>query len=434
MPSCPPLRWADLAGARVGIWGLGAEGNASRRRLESMGVAPLLVDEAPGQPSVLDLAAGGLDALHGCEVVIKAPGVSRYRPEVVDLEQDGIAVVGGLGLWLEGADRERVIGVTGTKGKSTTVSIIGHLLEGLGVRGFVGGNLGTPPFDVDTPAGVDVWVIEMSSFQVTDLWSGPAVAGITSLHADHLDWHGSFDRYAADKLSLCTKPGVRAVIANGDDALLRANAAFLGPEPHWLSASVSPWVASLGLRGAHNHMNALIARACLTALGIHEASDDDLVAAAAGGFRGLPSRLQSLGTVDGVEFVDDSLSTNVLPTVAAVSVFPDRPVALLVGGFDRQIDYTPLAVHLSSRQAPLLVLALPDNGDRIREAIESVAQPPTVTVEPSSDLEQAVRRGFEWSRPGGVVLLSPAAPSFGRYANYAARSDAFRLAMEACGS
>jgi UDP-N-acetylmuramoylalanine--D-glutamate ligase len=424
MPSSPPLRWADLGGARVGLWGLGEEGHASRGRLAAMGVDPVVAEDQPRDPASLKIDEGGLDALHGCEVVIKSPGVSRYRPEVVDLEAAGVAVVGGLGLWLEDVDRDRVICVTGTKGKSTTVSIAGHLLRRLGKECFVGGNIGAPPFAPDAPTGVDVWVIEVSSFQVTDLWSAPPVVAVTSLNPDHLDWHGSVEQYYADKLSLCTKPGAATVLANGADPTLVAQRGQL-KQPTWVMPDPDvDWDRGLGLRGAHNHANALLAAACIRALGI----DDDL-SEAAEGFEPLPSRLRTIGVVDGVEFVDDSLSTNVLPTLAALDVFADRRVALLVGGYDRHIDYAPLAAHISQRTEPLLVLALPDSGARIEAAITESA---TVEVAACEDINQAVQRGFAWAQADGVVLLSPAAPSFGQFTNYQARADAFAKAMAAC--
>jgi UDP-N-acetylmuramoylalanine--D-glutamate ligase len=421
------LTWPDLVGLRVGLWGLGAEGTASRRKLASLSkTAPILVEDTPHDAGILALHEGGMDALGACDVVIKSPGVSRYRPEVAALESAGAAVVGGLGLWLEGVDRDRVVCVTGTKGKSTTVSILGHLLTRLGRTCFIGGNLGSPPFDPDAPTDVDVWAIEVSSFQVMDLWSAPPVVAVTSLHPDHLDWHGTAERYFTDKLSLCTKPGALHVIANGADALLREHASLLG-DPEWVMPGGDAWIGALGLRGEHNRMNALIAARCLHHLGI----DDDLEMAAAG-FEGLPSRLRSVATVGGVEFVDDSLSTNVLPTMAAVSVFPERRLALLVGGYDRQIDYAPLAHHLRERTAPTLVLTMPDNGDRIGASLKastSLDASTSLEVERGDDLDTAVRRAWEWAQPDGVVLLSPAAPSFGRFADYRARSEAFMRAV-----
>src|SRR4029078_6321987 len=129
----------------------------------------------------------------------------------------------------------------------------------------------------------------------------------------------------------------------------------------------------------HNRRNALIARAVVRALGVPEADDDDRMATAARGFTRLDSRLQGVGEVDQVTFVDDSLSTNVLPTLAAVAAFPDRRVAVIVGGFDRGIDYRPLAAGLVLRSTELLLLTVPDNGGRIAEVVRSSGAGPAVT-------------------------------------------------------
>ena len=143
MRTRPNLSWSDLRGARVGVWGLGVEGHANLRQLLAIGASPVLVDDDPAPGSeAIKTDEGGLDALRTCEVVVKTPGISRYRPDVQQLEAAGIAVAGGLGLWMQEADRDRVACITGTKGKSTTTSIAGHLLQRLGFRCFVGGNIG----------------------------------------------------------------------------------------------------------------------------------------------------------------------------------------------------------------------------------------------------------------------------------------------------
>ena len=145
----PKLSWSDLAGAQVGVWGMGREGHANLRKLLAMGVEPVLVDDHPGDQAegrpVLATGDGGLAALQRCDVVVKTPGLSRYRPEVAHLSGLGIPVVGGLGLGLAEADLRRVVCVTGTKGKSTTVSVMGQLLTGLGYRPLAGGNIGVVP-------------------------------------------------------------------------------------------------------------------------------------------------------------------------------------------------------------------------------------------------------------------------------------------------
>ena len=159
----------------------------------------MLVDDQPAGTDVRRPARcwrrrrGGLDALGRCDVVVKAPGISRYRPDVAELEAAGIPVVGGLGLWMEEVDRDRVVCVTGTKGKSTTTAVAGHLLDRLGYRCLVGGNIGRPPWDPDVGDDYDFWVVETSSFQATDLASSPPVVAVTSLAPDHLDWHGDVE-------------------------------------------------------------------------------------------------------------------------------------------------------------------------------------------------------------------------------------------------
>ena len=435
MTTRPKLSWSDLAGARAGVWGLGREGHANLRKLLALGVEPVLVDDQPsaavdGRP-VLATGDGGLAALQRCDVVVKTPGLSRYRPEVAQLTGLGIPVVGGLGLWLAEADLRRILVVTGTKGKSTTSSVAGHLLAGLGYRCMVGGNIGAPPYDPAEPDDYDYWVIELSSYQATDLPCSPPVVAVTSLHPDHLDWHGGVEQYYRDKLSACSQPGADLTIANGDSDLIRERARLLGPRVEWVHADDEPgarWMRPLGLLGDHNRRNALIAGRCLVTLGIPEAADDAAMHKAAHGYRPLPSRLTPVGTVGGVTFVDDSLSTNVLPTLAALDAFPGRRIALIVGGQDRGIDYGSLAAGVLARSAPTYVLTLPDSGPRIRARLEAAG---FTDVTDCPDLAAAVAAGFAWARPDGVVLLSPAAPSFGHFRDYRDRAEAFARAVRA---
>ncbi len=254
------LSWSDLAGARVGVWGLGREGHANLRKLLILGVEPVLVDDVPPGPvavpgavmPVLATGGTGLAALERCDVVVKTPGLSRYRPEVTRLSGLGIPVVGGLGLWLAEADLRRVLCVTGTKGKSTTSSVTGHLLTRLGYRCMVGGNIGASPYDPAEAGDFDYWVIEVSSYQATDLPYSPPVVAVTSLHPDHLDWHGGVEQYYRDKLSACSQPGAELTVANGDSDLLRERAALLGPRVEWVCADDDPgadWMEPLGLLG-----------------------------------------------------------------------------------------------------------------------------------------------------------------------------------------
>jgi UDP-N-acetylmuramoyl-L-alanine---L-glutamate ligase len=437
-----PISWSALADASVGVWGLGVEGQASVRRLRSMGGDAFLVDDAPRTPTldgheVLTTGSGGLDALLGCDVVVKSPGISRYRPEVAQLEKAGVAVCGGLGLFMAEADPTRVACITGTKGKSTTTALAVHLLRGLGINARAGGNIGQPPWDPTSDPAPDYWIVETSSFQVPDLDNAPRVVAVTSLSPDHLDWHGTVERYYADKLALGTKPGVTLALADGSDDELRAHAGLLGPHLRWVTdAEVerdAAWSGALGLTGQHNARNASMARAVLEGLGIPGASDTDRFSDAARDFAGLPSRCRSLGSVGAIEFVDDGLSTNVLPAQAALHAFGDRPVALLVGGQDRGLDYAPLGRTIARRRSPTLVVTMPDNGPRIGQAVRDAGEGRVEVIDAAS-LEAAVSAAVDWSPAGGVVLLSPAAPSFGRFDDYRERSAAFAAAVGRFGT
>lgn len=443
------LAWNDLADKRVGLYGLGVEGHASLAALRARGIEPVAIVEdkpasaapsgpgSPDSPPVLATADGGLAALAACDVVIKSPGISRYGDIVRTLAAAGVAVVGGTGLWFAGADPERVLLVTGTKGKSTTTAIAGHLLAGLGFRVMVGGNIGRPPYDPAVGDDYDYWVVEVSSYQATDLAVSPRVTAVTSLSPDHLPWHaGDVETYYRDKLSATSQPGASVTVANGDDPAVTAHAALLGPRIEWVSLEAEPgtdWAEGLHLLGSHNRRNALIARRALIEMRVPGADDDAAIAAAAEGFSGLPSRLQVVGMRGGVTFVDDGLSTNVLPVMAACEAFADRRVALLVGGQSRGIDYAPLGIGLRRRTAPLLMVTMPTNGSDIRTQVESAGPGPQVDITDARDLDDAVAIAARWAEPDGVVLLSPAAPSFDFYRDYQDRGRAFIAAMRAVG-
>ena len=423
--------WTGLAGKRIGVWGVGVEGATTLRRLQADGQVPaVVVDRVAGTTGngfqVVPLDEGGLELLAVCDIVIKSPGISPYDEPALAIAGAGVELTGGLALWLKDAPRDRVACITGTKGKSTTTAIAGALSRGFGQRTFVGGNLGSAPWDPDI-SDADWYLIETSSYQAHDITAGPRVVAVTSLSQDHLTWHHGYETYVRDKLSLCTRPGVERVVAPAGDPELGRFAALLGPNVIFLPDASPAWASKLHLLGRHNIRNALVAQQLLATLGVPGAEDETALAAAAANYRPLPSRLTKVGTVDGVDFVDDSLSTNTLPTLAAVDAFEGRRIALLVGGHDRGIDYAPLALGLRNRAEAVLVLTLPDNGRRISATLRDAA--PELAVEDFDDLAAAVDAAYEWARPDGVVLLSPAAPSFGVFKNYTERAEVFTAAM-----
>ncbi len=428
-----PTGFADLAGRRVGVFGLGVEGRATVARLRGLAADVVTVDDDSSVGADLATRSGGLAALERCDVVIKGPGIPRRRADVRGLEDAGVPVVSALDLWLHEVDRRRVIAVTGTKGKSTTTALIDFALRCLGERAQRLGNIGRPPYDptLDTSSG---WlVVEVSSFQSLDLTVAPGIVVVTSLGSDHLDWHGSLAQYHADKLHVTRTPGEHVTLI-ADARLRESHGDLLGGDVEVAEPDASGLADALHLLGHHNDANVGLALAAASrATGRELAVVRTAVRARASEFVPLPGRLTLVAELDRHDyrwrFVDDGLATAPLPVVAALEVVAHEPVALIVGGQDRGVDYAPLARAVAARRPPTTVLVTGQAGGRIGEAVRALA--PHVPVVAARDLAGAVRAGRDALPTGGVVLLSPGAPSFDQYENWEHRSAVFAMAVTA---
>jgi UDP-N-acetylmuramoyl-L-alanine---L-glutamate ligase len=432
------MRIADLAGRRLAIWGFGREGHAVIRALRlRLPAQPLTlfcsgaeVDAARAFDAALEIIAGEPDAaaLGQFDVVVKSPGISAYKPALLAAQAQGTQVTSGTALWFGENPDARVIAITGTKGKSTTSAMTAHLARSLGVRTALAGNIGLPLLEL-LGQQADLWVIELSSFQTGE--AGPLELGvITSLYEEHLDWHGSRERYVADKLKLADAS--RRLLVNAlQPALLQRTQQhpqrlLFGQPDGWHVADgfirrdtreVFP-IDQLTAPGLHNALNACAALAALEAIGM-----DALAAAPAlAHFRPLPHRLQSLGEHDGWHWVNDSISTTPLATLAALESLHGRMVTVLVGGHDRGLDWTPFVEAM--RNAPAnAVVCMGSNGGRIEAALRAAeAACPITRV---ADLPSAVAEAKARTPHGGVILLSPGAPSFDQFKDYAERGRRF---------
>ncbi|MHB1209643.1 MAG: UDP-N-acetylmuramoyl-L-alanine--D-glutamate ligase [Acidimicrobiales bacterium] len=425
--------FADLTDKRVGIFGYGIEGRASERRVRPLADSLVLVDDEPPTPAVLATSGGGFEQLLTCDVVLKSPGIPRRRGDVLDLERHGVAVVSALNLWLHDIDRSRVIAITGTKGKSTTTALVTFFLQCLGEQAQRLGNIGQPPYDpsVDTTSG---WlVLEVSSFQCTDIDVAPGLVVVTSLGADHLDWHGSLAKYRSDKLSLTRTDGEHVTMVP-EQLIFREMRDQLGGDVVYVEPDDAGLSASLGLLGAHSASNVALALRVVAALTLTPIEDiRDRIDAHAHEFIPLRGRLTLVAHVASgrgtLRYVDDGLATSVLPTLAALEVFRDEPVALLAGGFDRGVDYTPLARALAQRVSRTALLTMGEAGRRIGEV--TLATAPQLPQHHCDSMLEAVTQAKAMLRGEGVVLLSPAAPSFDAYHNWEERSEDFTRVVRA---
>jgi UDP-N-acetylmuramoyl-L-alanine---L-glutamate ligase len=463
------VRVRDLTGRRVVIWGFGVEGQAAAQLLRTHIIPSALTVIVDGEPPISasgknDLEVVSSASLQGrsriaaAEVIVKSPGISPYNGAFFEAQHQAV-VTGGTALWFAETGGAQTIGVTGSKGKSTTTSLVAHLLSGIGVDVVLAGNVGRALLDVldetlrtpATKAQQLTYALELSSFQTAEVSHSPEIGILTALFPEHLDWHGSVDRYYADKTNLFSHRSDVAVAINTDNpsvaqrrSLIPGAIAYGGGGIHTIGQQILDVngaelfdLSASRLPGRHNAINLCGALTALRAYGIDLYSHRDSLQQAIATFHPLEHRLQPVGEVGGRLVIDDSLSTAPQAAVAALAAFADRPVGIIVGGHDRGLDYQPLADALAARSTPTWVCGVPLSGERIVPLIErtlTAARNSDVVVEAFDDFDEAVRHAARVVPIGGVILLSPAAPSFGRFANYRDRGLHFRQLLGITGS
>jgi len=443
------VRLADLRGRSVAVWGTGREGRAAVAAVAAHGPLRLIaVDDGADYLSVpwvdepAPLAGGdhAFGALVAADVVVRSPEVPQTHPWLAELRARGVAVTGGSALWM--ADHAgRTVAITGSKGKSTTASLISRLLTAVGRPHAFGGEAGMPLLDLP-PA--QQYVVALTSRQCSDLADSPRVAVVTSLFPEHLDVHGGEREYFRDTLNLLAH-GPELIVVNGTDERLvtetlsarDANGFAAVPagggdsrfridddDLFYCSDDALFPRATLRLRGRHNGHNLCVALAVLDGMGIDVVAQKDVLAAAVASAEGLPHRLTEIEDPSGLTFVDDILSTTPFSAMHSIDAYEGRPLTVLMGGADGGLDYAPLRQHLLDRE--LTVIGLPESGPQILAELAGLAG---VRTEPAEDLPSAVRLARKLTPPGGVVLLSPAAPRHGRFRDFEHRSEIFLQAV-----
>lgn len=441
------MRLSEVVGLRVAIWGAGREGREALRVLGPTNDVSLVVDDpdddarALAAESAVPLHVATVEHLRDVDVIVRSPGVSRYRSELAATRAAGVEDTGLVALWLAERGSGGTIGVTGTKGKSTTSWLCRGLLEAAGHPAVLAGNIGVPVTTVD-PAAPFV-VVEVSSYQAADVVTSPVVGVLTSLGEDHLPWHGSIEQYRADKLNLFAHAGLRHLVVESTDAT--AVAATAGRTERVLTGSGrwrlerSSLVAGadrvdLGevLGRAHYALDALLAVTAVESL-LGAPLPAAAIQAVAGGFTGLPSRQQLVGTHRGVRYIDDALASNPAATLAAVDAFAGAdtlarpPVVLILGGADRGVDHAELLAGLPGRVTAAVLLS--ETGRQLAPAVQQLGL--RMVVLDTDDVAAAVVAAAELAEPGAVVLFSPAAPTPPNVGTYEQRSARFVAAVVA---
>lgn len=497
--------FGDRQRPMVLVLGLGESGLAIARWCARHGCRLRIADTREAPPNLAALQAEGIDAEFvggpfspalldgGVEIVGLSPGLSPLEPALAALlaaaNERGVAVWGELEFFAQalralGASgyQPKVLAITGTNGKTTTTSLTGLLCERAGKKVGVAGNISPAMLDrlagaIDATALPDVWVLELSSFQLeTARTFAPDAAAILNITQDHLDWHGSFDAYAAAKGRIFGATTTR--VLNRDDAAVMkfAPAAGAADAPRtitfglnepvhegdygllrdngiaWLVEAIdraapgrdatdepatgrrrrrdavhTPDIAqkrlmpadALRIRGLHNAANALAAFALARAIDLPAA----LLLHGLREYRGEAHRVELIATLDEVDYVDDSKGTNVGATVAALDGLAQR-IVLIAGGDGKGQDFSPLAAPVARWCRAVLLIGR--DAPAIRDALADTGVP----LVDHATLEGAVRAASELAEPGDAVLLSPACASFDMFKSYAHRADVFRRAVE----
>nr|MDP9168799.1 UDP-N-acetylmuramoyl-L-alanine--D-glutamate ligase [Actinomycetota bacterium] len=392
----------DLTGLTVGIWGFGREGVSMARAAASAGAARIeAVDDKGRRPYEEPEGIDGLVVFRGpehlnrlssCDVVFVSPGVPWRQPVFEELRRSGTRVSSAAD-WFMSRHGASTVGVTGTKGKSTTASFLAHLLQQVGVNAVVAGNIGTPLSDL-SPDLLDqdgvVVVAELSSQQLALLTTSPAVAVITNLREDHLDWHGDHETYYLAKAnvfrngarSLVTTPEVLAILEDLGAAPVDIEVQVVDP------AGVRPVEGRSVMNYEHNAVNGALAAAAAAEVLGRPVSPAEYTAAVHS-YPGLPHRLQTVRTTGHTRWIDDTLATTGDSVTAALrAMSPDEHVALIVGGMDRRLDYRQLDEYLRSGARRVSLIQAPTNGAAIGAGF-AAENPSRVHVVGS--LEEAVR-------------------------------------------
>ena len=424
---------SELVGKNVAIWGLGREGNAVLEYLQKHNITPnIRIFENDNEVN-----------LDGVEVVIKSPGVSLYKPEIIAAKKQGVKFTSSSDLFLSEMRARntkcKVIGVSGSKGKSTSVSAMAHMMSAAGFKVGLGGNIGRPIIEL-LDGDYDYVVGEFSSYQAADLTSSPQIVMFTNLFYVHTDWHNhSHEQYCKDKLHLVANQQAGDVyFANARNEQL---VQYSNEYPHnrqWYDVADGFHaegrelyyrqeklfsIGDLKLSGDHNLDNLAGVFSVLKYLGF----DIKAAVEALKSFEPLEHRLQNFAQYQGIKFINDSISTAPEAAIGAMKSF-DENIVIISGGQDLAQNYQSYAEYIENNPKVKMVVAMYQSGPKIAEQIRTLVQRNDFKLLETNDLELAVSQAMETLQnlgQGGIVLFSPTAPSFGVYKNFMERGEHF---------
>lgn len=451
--SIPQPLLTKFTQSKIGIWGLGREGLSTYRFLRAL--LPEMCFYLYDDKSVNELDEAWQEILANPKqavfhqtapelpsdlptLLFKTPGIPLNHPFLEVLDDHQVALSSNTQLFLElvksVSDQVTSIGVTGTKGKSTTSSVIYQVLKSAELPVWLAGNIGKPALDLwpalqasleEKPTVKHYMVLELSAHQLHDMTLSPKIAVIQNIVPEHLDYYPTFADYIDAKAQIVEAQTEQDfVIYNPSYEVPKRLAENSAAKKLTFTTDEVPiLLMNLRLKGKHNFENVMPAVVIAQLVGI----DDATLARGIAEFQPLPHRLEYVATINDVEYYNDSLATVPDAVMAALQAFEGRSVVLIAGGFDRTLDYTELGEYLLKTNLRGLVL-FPTTGEQIEAAVNKAGKP-EFPVQHIKNMDEAVKKAAELAQAGDVVLLSPAAASYNLFKDFADRGDQFKAAV-----
>lgn len=450
----------DFKNKKIAVLGFGVEGVASAKYLHGKGAVVYVLDKR--QKGELDqqfvtpierlgvqfvVGENYLSDLSQYDMIVRSPGVKRSMPELVQAEKDGVMITSQTKLFFDLCPA-KIIGVTGTKGKGTTSSLIYEMLKADGRDVYLGGNIGFPPFAfLNQLTGQSIVVLELSSFQLQDLGKSPHIAVMLMVTSEHLDYHATVEEYVDAKRNILRyqtqddfailnrdypatnesdihtdgkiffvsreRETDNGCFAFGGKIIIRKN----GNDQEVIKTE------DVFLPGKHNLENvcAAVMAANLAGVGREE------IAYVLRSFKGLEHRLELVREIDGVKYYDDSFSTTPETAIAAIEAF-DNPEILILGGSSKNSDFSELGKVIRHAKNIKAIIGIGEEWERIKLLISHTTDK-ILLIEGAVTMDQIVQAASKLAQPGDVVILSPGCASFDMFKNYKDRGEQFKKAV-----
>ena len=392
------------------------------------------------------LGKENLQHLKGFDIIFRSPSAMPFIPEIEEEIKRGAIVTSEIEMVLK-LSPSKIIGVTGSDGKTTTTSLIYHIMKKGGYHCFLGGNIGTPLFtEIKNMRPEDVVVLELSSFQLMDMDISPMVSVITNVTPNHLNVHRSYEEYIEAKKNIFMyQKETGTVVLNYDNEITRSFAKDAKGKVLFFSSKGNIpnegyvyengiikqcrangireqllSVKEIPLRGVHNYENICAALAATSSL-----VDTKNQLQAIKKFKGVEHRIELVREINGVKWYNDSIGTSPSRTMAGLSSF-DENIVLIAGGYDKHLDYAPIGKPIVDKVGTLILMGA--TADKIEKAVqdELLRQGKQMPIYRCDTLEQTVNLAHEKAKPGDVVLFSPASASFDLFKNFEERGNLFK--------